>query len=361
MQTKVAAERPYFHSAHIGKLRRLACGQRELEDVATSCEELSPAKKHYHPRPVFEESDLRRITGLGAGTTQAYEMEQTQAVWRTHKATVAYTVPDLLHIEGNFYARRFKHGVTLSSGKTLAWGQAPEIAGGVLGQTWLGAKYFGHWLLEDIPLAWLAADRGFALGAERQLQPQQVQYLELFNAPLNLLPAAAFIRSLDILQDSGLNDLSIQRWRRMRRQFAGTKQTGITPGVFLMRGSTGEQRLLSNEVQVANLLTARGFNVVNPGMAGLTEVRAATANARIVVGVEGSQLSHGLLGVADHGALLVLQPPFRFNNAYRERCDMLDITYAFIVGHAVEDGFTVNLNALSRLLDRLDLPRNANF
>jgi len=356
MQNEVTLMRPYLHSAHLSKLCRIVFGQRSLEDVASSREELSPSIRHFHPQPVFESDDLLRITGLGFGTTQAFELEQTRAIWRTHSATVAYTVQDLLHLEGNFYKPRFKHGVTLNTGKAIDFGRAPEIDGGVLGQTWLGAKYFGHWLLENIPLAWLAAKRGSAVGgnSQLQLQPQQTQYLNLFNAPLRLLPATAFIRSLQIVQDSGLNDLRIARWQQMRRQFAASVRSDSVPGVFLMRGSTGEQRLLSNEEAVANLLRSRGFNVVNPGLTNLAEVRLAAARARIVVGVEGSQLSHGLLGVADAGAMVVLQPPFRFNNAYRERCDRLGITYSFIVGHAVEGGFTIDLNALSRLLDKLE-------
>lgn len=82
-------------------------------------------------------------------------------------------------------------------------------------------------------------------------------------------------------------------------------------------------------------------------------VRAAVANANMVVGVEGSHLAHGILGAAPGGSMLVLQPPFRFNNAFKERCDLLEITYAFIVGNAVPGGFTVDLNALAKLIDRV--------
>jgi capsular polysaccharide biosynthesis protein len=335
-------------------LRRLVFGNKTLEEIASAREELSPAKKFFHPQPAYEKSDLSRITGFGFGTTRAFEMEQTQAIRRVHQPTVAYTVKDLLHIDGIFYANRFKHSVTLSRGHALVWGLATEIAGGVLGQSWIGAKFFGHWLLDDIPLARLAGQRGVPLGINRPLQPQQKQYLDLFDAPLVPLPQTAWVRTLEIVQDSGMNDLRVQRWRAMRRQFAASANALKQPGVFLMRGRTGEQRLLSNEMQVADLLIARGFNVVNPGLASLNEVRTATANARLVVGVEGSQLSHGLLGVADGGAMVVLQPPFRFNNAYRERCDLLGITYAFIVGHTAEGGFSVDVDALARLLDRLD-------
>ena len=344
----------FLHSAHLGKLRRLVFGNKSLGEVASAREVLSPAKKFFHPQPVYEKADLSRISGIGFGTTRAFEMEQTQPIRRVHQATVAYTVKDLLHIDGIFYANRFKHSVTLSQGRALAWGRATEIPGGILGESWIGAKFFGHWLLDDIPLARLAGKRGLPLGSSRPLEPQQQQYLDFFDAPLIPLPNTALVRSLEILQDSGINDLRIQRWHAMRREFAASANAWTQPGVFLMRGNTGEQRLLCNEAQIADLLIGRGFNVINPGLASLSEVRAAAANAKLVVGVEGSQLSHGLLGVADGGAMVVLQPPFRFNNAYRERCDLLGITYAFIVGHAVEGGFTVDLNALARLLDRLD-------
>jgi capsular polysaccharide biosynthesis protein len=341
----------FLHSA---KLRRLLFGNKSLSDVASALEVLWPAKNFFHPQPVYENADLSRITGLGFGTTQAFELEQTQPIRRIHQPTVAYTVRDLLHLNGIFYATRFKHSVTLSQCQALAWGRATEIAGGVLGKFWISAKFFGRWLLDDIPPARLARNRGLPFGSSRPLQPQQWQYLDLFDAPLISLPNAAWVQTLEILQDSGINVLRIERWRAMRREFAGSANALPQAGVFLMRGSTGEQRLLFNELQVADLVTSKGFNVVNPGLASLSEVRAATANTKLVVGVEGSQLSHGLLGVADGGAMVLLQPPFRFNTAYRERCDLLGITYAFIVGHSVEGGFKVDLNALGRLLDRLN-------
>ena len=56
--------------------------------------------------------------------------------------------------------------------------------------------------------------------------------------------------------------------------------------------------------------------------------------------------------MADQGGILTLQPPYRFNNIYKEYADCLEMKYGFIVGEQVEDGFQINLDRLDQLLHR---------
>lgn len=76
--------------------------------------------------------------------------------------------------------------------------------------------------------------------------------------------------------------------------------------------------------------------------------------AKLVVGVEGSHLIHAMVTIAEGGTLLVLQPPNRFNNPLKDYTDCLGMNYAFLTGHAVEDGFEVDLDQLARLLEQID-------
>jgi hypothetical protein len=344
---------PYLYSAYLAKAERFLLGERSLMEAAESTVELAPGSHFMHPAPVFEIDDLNRITGFGAGTNRDYESGHTIATWREHTATRAHRMKNLLLIDGSLYAKRFKHSVSINNGPPLSFGMAPRLEHGVLAQSWLGARYFGHWLLEDVMLGLLASGRGDAIGVARQLTAQQSDYARFFNYRHKDLSNVAWVEDIEILSDSGLNPFHMDRLKALRKRFTGKSLFPRHPGVFLMRGSGGEARCLVNEAAVADFMRKCGFKVLNPGNESMETVRAAVANADLVVGVEGSQLSHGILGAAPGGAMLVLQPPFRFNNAFKERCDLLGITYAFIVGHAAEGGFTVDLNALARLIDRV--------
>jgi hypothetical protein len=351
-QTTVPMQ-PYIYSTYLAKGGRLLLGDRSLLQAAASTVELAPASRFMHPAPIFENSDLNRITGFGAGTTREYERGHTVATWREHKATSAHRMKNLLLINGSLYAKQFKHSVSLKNGPPFSFGIAPRLGQGVLAQSWLGARYFGHWLLEDVMLGLLASGRGEASGVARQLTAQQDDYARFFNYRHKDLPKVAWVEDIEILSDSGLNEFHMGRLKALRKRFIAPPLYPRHGGVFLMRGSGGEARKLVNEAAVADFMRTRGFKVINPGSESMETVRNAVANANLVVGVEGSQLSHGVLGVAERGAMLVLQPPFRFNNAFKERCDLLGITYAFIVGKAVTGGFTVDLNALAKLIDRI--------
>jgi capsular polysaccharide biosynthesis protein len=91
--------------------------------------------------------------------------------------------------------------------------------------------------------------------------------------------------------------------------------------------------------------------VVDPQHQSAAEIVATIRGARIVVGVEGSHLAHGLFSMAPEGTLLVLQPPYRFNNVHKDYTDCMDLKYAFILGDACEGGFSMSMNNLNKTLD----------
>jgi hypothetical protein len=74
-------------------------------------------------------------------------------------------------------------------------------------------------------------------------------------------------------------------------------------------------------------------------------------DARIVVSVEGSHLSHVVLSMADNGVLLVLQPPDRFATVYKEYTDCVHMRFGFVVCDKSHTGFVVNMDDLRRTLD----------
>lgn len=122
---------------------------------------------------------------------------------------------------------------------------------------------------------------------------------------------------------------------------------------MLLRKQAGVARILVNEEELAEQLAYRGFKVMCPTEHTVEEILDASMGAKIVLGVESSQLSHALFVMHDEGTLVALQPPNRFNNILKTYCDGLGLRYAFAVGYQREEGLFVQIETMMRLPDHL--------
>jgi capsular polysaccharide biosynthesis protein len=114
------------------------------------------------------------------------------------------------------------------------------------------------------------------------------------------------------------------------------------------------QRRLVNEAEIAERVAQRGFIVLDPSVSSAQEIIDACSEVDIVMGVEGSHLSNGLMWMARSGTLLVLQPPQRFVTVLKDHCDNLGMRYAFIVCDRVSaDDFGAAPDVVERTLDRI--------
>jgi len=100
------------------------------------------------------------------------------------------------------------------------------------------------------------------------------------------------------------------------------------------------------------MLKAWGFDILEPGRLDAPEIACRTLDARIIVAVEGSHLSHAIYGMADWGPFLVIQPPDRFPLPYKEFADSMGMTLNFAVAAPAREGFVVALDEIRLMLDR---------
>jgi Glycosyltransferase 61 len=106
---------------------------------------------------------------------------------------------------------------------------------------------------------------------------------------------------------------------------------------------------------VEAVLAKRGFEIVDPAQCTAREVAQACAGARIALCVEGSQLTHAFLAMAERGGIVAMIPPYRYINHYKDLTDCIGtMRYASITGTAVEGGFRIHPDELLRLLDRVE-------
>ncbi|HEU4459238.1 MAG TPA: glycosyltransferase family 61 protein [Methylibium sp.] len=313
---------------------------------------LAPSCVRHEPPCLYDPADLARVVGYVPYSSPELERERMEGGRLEHGACRAHLLRDVALMNGHL----FRPGMTfmLSDGPVPWAASEPEEEreSAVLASTHFGFRYFGHWVGDDLPMRMVARDVGEPVTWKQPLTEHQVGYGSRLGLEVEALGPVRF-RELIVVDDRGQNMDKRRRWQEMRARLHGWRRPEAHAGVMLVRGLTGERRQLLNEEAVADALVARGFRIARPGQQTTAELIEACAGARVVVSVEGSQNAHGLLNMADGGTMIALQPPNRFGNVYKDRCDCLGLRYGFAVGHAAEGGgFTIDIDALQRLLDR---------
>ena len=305
------------------------------------------------PPAIFEEDDLARIDGVPEEDTIAGNVAQARGGLVQHRPTVAYELRNVRLAGGHLCTWRAFHRISMKS--PPVWGRTPErhFEDAALASTHYGQKYFGHWLSDDLPLKLAAESLAPPVSVLESPTPHQRQYLDILGlAPL--VVGNAFFSRIIILDDIGQNDFKRQRYEVLRERLRCQMASPGHRKVMILRGKSGQRRALLNESDIAIALASRGFTALDPDGLTATQIAQVCLDAQCVVGVEGSQLKHGLSFMSQQGAVVVLQPPNRFTAVQKGRCDCEGIRYAFQVGHAVGADFTIDVDALHRLLDRLE-------
>jgi capsular polysaccharide biosynthesis protein len=106
-----------------------------------------------------------------------------------------------------------------------------------------------------------------------------------------------------------------------------------------------------NEAQIETLLETRGFEIIDVTQARVDDILYRCRDAAVVIGVEGSALMHGIFSMADHGTLICLQPPHRFNNVLKDHTDATGLKYGFVVGRGVDGEFEIAPDELLRTIE----------
>lgn len=335
-------------------LRRLGFDCDFTQHAARSWE-IEPACKSERLAAVFDDEDLQKVTLVAPHTTLDLQVEQLRAGSYQCSARKAHLLKDVSMVGGHFFKLRMVHSMAHRPLPAVSIRPTQKIEAGVLGTSEYGNKYFGHWFCDDVLMSRTAQQFGTVYGhvnADNRLFGHQPRYADLFDWNINLLENAHF-RELTILDWSPMTPRHGERFVDLRSRLP-IDRSKHNPGVMLLRATSGQQRVLSNELQIAEIVRARGFEVLDPMTSTVDQLVRACSNARVVMGVEGSHLAHGFLPLAPGGTLFTFQPPFKFDNFWKGRCDCVGARYAFVVGTQTSDaGFEVDAYQVQRMLDRV--------
>lgn len=335
---------------------RILSGPQALEDVASDSWEIHPETVAHTPPALYPEGALDRVRALSPWRSWEVEQGLIDGGEVHHAATRALVLEGAELVQGFVYCgasllRVGRGKASLVESGLPGW---QEIADAHLGSVWTGADFFGHFLTDTLTLQMLPPEGETIVGAPGKSYRHEAGYRALLGLGRPEMPDRARIDRLTVYVDYAQNAHKTQRYEVLRARARTTSpKPPARPGVFLCRGADGDPRRLVNQDALTDLLDGYGFDILVCDDLEPAEIVYRSLDARVIIGVEGSHLSHALYPVAASGALLVLQPPDRFAMPYKEAADALGLRFGFVVGHPAEAGFSVDLDEIRLMLDRL--------
>lgn len=279
------------------------------------------------------------------------EVRRVTSGLRHHAETRGYQFRDVRLLNGRLYKGAMSHRV---SALELAADEVEEVIMPTVAvsSTYMGSIYFGHWLRDDATLNVAVAAMAPAIHVARKPYTHESGYRELLSLSERHVTRGRF-DELILLDDWGQNIDKRRRYADLRARLRRVLPTAGNDRIYLKRGRASglRGRDLLNAVAIESVLVDQGFVVVDPDTMPAGQIAQLVMDAKLIVGLEGSHLAHAIYPIRDGGTLLVLQPPFRFNNVYKDLSDAVGLHYAFIVGEPAEGGFTIDRDRLLRTLD----------
>jgi capsular polysaccharide biosynthesis protein len=336
-------------------VRRALGGRRTLREMAARTWVIEPESTQVVPKAVYLEETLSRVTAAAPFSTLQSQHEIIAGGTMKHLPIAGLQIKGAALVGGSIYVRGHRMALAPESGFRLRdLMDGARVPSAVLGCSYFGNMFFGHFCTEDVPLMQLGRELAPPIRTARPLTGHQRELLDVLGLSPRLT-SCLVMDELIIFEDAAQTKSKERRYREARAALAARYARSDPPrGVFLYRGSSGTARKLDNEDEVAEALERRGFVCLRPERMTLAELAGAALGARMVVGVEGSALVHGLYTLAEGGSILALTPPMRFGNIIKNYTDCLGMKYGFVVGEPSPAGFKVNLDEVFRVIERLE-------
>lgn len=340
------------------RLRRLAgLPQPDFFEGAEAHWEIAPAETlHYRPSRALPGMVERIRATIFAPLPDTIEALTRPGETR-EGPTLGWRLNGVDLVDGVLYHAGAEHHLRPRQRRFGLTPRPAEVASGAMYETWTTNRWFGSWLM-DAPLAHkLARAEGQPLSTSAAPDPasHQARYEELAAMTPRRIEGDVHFTSLTMFDDRANNSHKAGRARALRTRLLGARQPQPVPGVFLLRGQAGDQRLLVNENDLAERLAAtRGFLVIDPLQVSVDDLIEACGAARAIVGVEGSHLVHGISVAPEGAAIIPIQPPERVAATLKQQTDRLGQRFGLLVAEGSDSEFHLAPDELLATLDLFD-------
>lgn len=338
------------------QLQRVLMQRRILQDHAAKVVTVSEGDVTERPPAYALPGQIDRVKAVQHQTTWEAERNRLTSGPVQHMKTMAYRIDNMAYVGGILYGAAGRHHLRLGGAPAFPWPKGEVVTideGAIIGNP-LSDMYFGHFVTDDALATMLAMDFGQVFIPEsrnRKGWSHALPYREMMGLSVPILQDA-FLRRFWLLHDHTMNAHRRNRMTEIRRRVRTSVPADRDGhGVLILRTSTGQARTLENEMDMAEVLSARGFTTIDPATESAADIVRKISGAAVVVSVEGSAIAHGLLSMAEGGAIVTVQPPCRFNNVWKDFTDFQGLKYGYVVADGDETSFRVDIDDLLRTID----------
>lgn len=331
---------------------RLGHPPGDLEALAVERWEIAPGTPRYIPPARMLPGQIERMRGAEFGTMETVRRDLLGDFDVTEGPTLGFRLRDIDLIDGVLWGPGAARHLRQRARRLPFYRTPREMARGALYESWVGNRWFGNWLSDNCLAYPLVAGSGEVLTTR-----PATGHVPDYEARLGMTPRRigdARFEELVIVNDHANNRHREARARAMRDRLLAGMDVVEHPGIYLLRGRTGDLRVLVNEMALAERLEReRGFRILDPSTASVAEILAACAGARVIAGIEGSQLAHGLMVMPDNGAFFAIFPPDRVVSVMKMPVDRQGQTFAAVIGEGQAHEFSVRWEEIAGTLDLL--------
>jgi hypothetical protein len=330
----------------------------DLKSYASSVRTLCSQEEKLSRPAIFPSGSLDKITKLSPWRSWDEERPLWEGGKVTHGASLAYEIQGVELAGSYLYSGAAKRQIG-KDGQQLVFPGRPALetlSKANLLTSLSGSQFFGTLLVDDFPLGLISENHPDNISIQDEPRVHELGYRNLLDLPRAESKLRAAIGTLTLYEDFAQNSFKAERYRRLRKRIESKIRPDqrAVPGVYIRRGSDGEPRHLENELEIEQLLVTHGFDIIDPATMNAEEIVHRAYGAKIIAGVEGSQMSHGIYAAAENAAFLIFQPPWRFSMSYKEFVDCLDMRFAFVVGETSAAGFVLDCGEVEDCVLMLD-------
>lgn len=331
-----------------------------LDSLSVKSWKISPGNISTVSKAYFLEGQLNRVTDTAVTGNPNLLMLGGNETY--HAPTHAYMLKDIWMINGSIFKDLNQFLLQPRYQLNRQMNLFPpikidtEITNASIYNSYDGYKAFGIWLSDDCSMYRLAESEGMPVTSDIFASPHMLEYRSMLDMK-PVLTNAAYIKDAIFFDDDwGNNKSKHERFAANRNKLISQFHSSKHTGVFIIRGNSGNSRVMINEVEIAEQLSKKySLRIVDINTHSVFEILEACVGAQIIIGIEGSHLMHGLMALQPGSSLLVLQPPYRFCGVLKMTTDMEKIHYGFVVGIPKEEGFYINFEEVEKTIDLLPI------
>ncbi len=338
-------------------LAQLACKYLGLDqgssEAAAETRVICP-QQDLHVDPAFHlDGQFERAVAVADHTSFALEKKRVAGGISTHEPTIAYRIDNALFCGGRLFTYRFQNIQGPRRNRKLIAKVSGELDTAALPLSYFATLYFGHMVFDGGATALMARDFAetcFDGEVALNISDHVKRYWALFG--LNYTPVRDVrIRHAWVFEDRGLNSHKIGRFRELGTRVRSIPGIRSGHGVFFRRRGWGTRRAPGNEAELEAFLAKRNYEIIDPGKMSVDDIVSATRGAEVLVGVEGSGMTHGMLAMDPGTTVVMLLPPWRFNIMMKDYADGLGQRFGFVVGQGRQDDYWIDPEEILRTID----------